>query len=167
MGNQWLLDHRAQDEGGCWMVIHGVGWGGVLTSLVRTSNYVTDFFGIPTTLLSSLSTSNYASISCKLCFHYVVFSLSTSNYVSIPCKTSSKYVVIFSINFQLRWKLMWPNWCHQTDVTSSAEKNSRCHVQKLWPHWGLTVTFWNDAPKIEYFSGDEMSKFDGLCTEKQ
>ena len=103
MGNQWLLDHRAQDEGGCWMVIHGVGWGGVLTSLVRTSNYVTDFFGIPTTLLSSLSTSNYASISCKLCFHYVVFflyqlpttlashvrhlpntllsSLSTSNYV--------------------------------------------------------------------------------------
>ena len=117
MGNQWLLDHRAQDEGGCWMVIHGVGWGGVLTSLVRTSNYVTDFFGIPTTLLSSLSTSNYASISCKLCFHYVVFSLSTSNYVSIPCKTSSKYVVIFSINFQLRWKLMWPNWCDQTDVT--------------------------------------------------
>ena len=42
--------------------MHGVGWSGVLTSLVvRTSSYVTDFFDIPTMLLSSLSTSNYVS----------------------------------------------------------------------------------------------------------
>jgi hypothetical protein len=36
-------------------ILHGVGGGGVLTSLVvSTSNYVTDSFNIPTMLLSSL-----------------------------------------------------------------------------------------------------------------
>ena len=34
-------------------------------------------------------------------------------------------------------------------------------------NYGPTVTLWNDPQKIEYFSGDEMSKIDGLCTEKQ
>ena len=46
---------------------------------------------------------------------------------------------------------MWPNWCHQL-----CRKNSRFHVQKLWPHchfvkwppknrvlfWGWNVKIW-------------------------
>ena len=73
----------------CWWW-GGVGWGGLLTSLVlTTSNYVTNFSNH---LHGALSTSNYVSDAGKTC----------------------KYVVIFYINFQVRCYRLLNTTCNCT-----------------------------------------------------
>ena len=114
----------------------------------------------------------------------LLFSLSTSSYVSIPCGTFSNNVVIFSINFQLRyhlWSAFMPLRCyllHQLPTTFLMSLSGKT-LAPMWPNLGAeknafmcqnhgpTVTLRNGPPKIEYFSGDEMSIFDGQRTEKQ
>ena len=56
-----------------------------------------------------------------------------------------------------------------TDVTKLMSPAQLCRkiAAFMCKNYGPIVTLWNDPRKIDYFSGDEMSKFDGLCTEKQ
>ena len=143
----------------------------MLASLVRH---------IPSTLFSFPSTANYVSSIQPCCYFLyqrpatlaslvghcpttLLSSPSTSNYVIISGPPSCHYVVIFSINFQLRFWCLWvaKPW-HRCDQTLAQKKNAF-----MCQNHGPTVTLRNGPPKIEYFSGDEMSIFDGQRTEKQ
>ena len=138
-------------------------WAGVLTSFViRSFNYVIDFSKLlhgvgwgcqlPTTLASLVRHLPSTLFS----------SLSTSNHVIISCPTSCNNVVIFSIRipsceWRLRavpktsqrstkpaiWTYVWSwQWCCAS-LKRRFSDNSDCQ------NHGAAVTLWNDPPKIE------------------